>query len=483
MNNCSPVRVRIAPSPTGYLHVGTARTAIANFLFARHNQGQFLLRIEDTDASRSDPALVAPILESMKWLGIDWDEEIVYQSKRLEIYGERAQKILDSGYGYRCFCSPELLQEDRERAKAEKAPLQYNRRCLRLSIEQIEQKLAFGEPFTVRIKIPEGTTAFTDMVSGELKRANEEIEDFIIARSDGSATYNLAVVVDDHDMGITHVIRGNDHVTNTFKQLHIYRALGYEQPVFGHIPLILRPDKKKVSKRLGDKDVGQYQAEGILPEAMFNFLCLLGWSPKTDREVYTPKELVEIFTPENFNTSNAIFDEEKLEAINREHIMARTDHELAELVAPLLVEAGLTTKYWLETRWEYLRSVIQLLKERVRRIPDFVKLGSYFFAFEYQYDPAAEKKTFTAETAEILAEMARRFAELPDFTQEAAESALDGLAEEKGLKRARLIHPVRLAVSGVPGGPGLFEMLAVLTKPVVVERLKKAVEYIKGKQA
>ncbi len=473
------VRVRIAPSPTGYLHVGTARTAIFNYLFARHFGGKFLVRIEDTDTERSDASLIEPILEGMKWLGISWDEEIVYQSRRLECYALFARQILESGYGYRCFCTPEQLEEDRQKARAEKKPLQYNRRCLHLSDEEIQRKLEAGEKFTIRLKIPDGVSTFRDMIAGEISRQNSEIEDFIIARSDGSATYNLAVVVDDHEMGITHVIRGNDHITNTFKQLHIYHALGWRPPEFGHISLTLRPDKRKVSKRLGDKDINEYSREGILPEAMFNYLCLLGWSPKTDREIYTPNELIEIFDPKNFNQSNAIFDEEKLLAFNKAHIAKKSDHELAVEVAPLLVEAGLTTKYWLETRWEYLRAVIHLLKERVKRIPDFVTHGGYFFSFDYTYDPKAAQKQFTPENAELLEELANRFDKLPEFTLENTEQTLSELAEERGIKRAKLIHPTRLAVTGMPAGPGLFDVLVLLTKRVVVERMRKAVEYIR----
>jgi glutamyl-tRNA synthetase len=452
--------------------------AIANYLFARHYGGQFLIRIEDTDAARSDPSMVEPILSSLKWLGLDWDGEIIYQSQRLDFYRGKARQILESGAGYRCFCTPQQLEEDRERARKEKLPLQYNRRCLSMPAEKAESKVAAGDKYAIRIKIPEGDTTFADLVSGTLKRGNEEIEDFIIARSNGTATYNLAVVVDDHDMGITHVLRGNDHITNTFKQVHIYRALGYPLPVFGHVPLILRPDKRKVSKRLGDKDVGEYRKEGILPEAMFNFLCLLGWSPKTDREIYTAEELVRIFNPDNFNASNAVFDEEKLLAFNREHILRRSDHELATLVAPLLVDAGLTTKYWLETRWEYLRGVIGLLKERVRRLADFVSLGGYFFSFDYLYDADADRKTFTAEAAPALDELANRFEQLSEFTLENTEDTLRQMAEEKGVKRAALIHPTRLAVTGAPGGPGLYETLALLTKPIVIDRMRRAVTYI-----
>lgn len=474
-----PVRVRIAPSPTGYLHVGTARTAIFNYLFAKRAHGKFLVRVEDTDVERSDPSLIELILSALKWLGLSWDDEIVYQSKRIDLYKSFAARILDSGYGYRCFCTPERLEQERQKARAEKGQLRYDRHCLHLSDNEVRALLSAGQDFAIRLRIPDGETTFNDIVSGTLTRRNEDIEDFIIARSNGTATYNLAVVIDDHDMGITHVIRGNDHITNTFKQIHIYRALGFEAPQFGHVPLILRPDKRKVSKRLGDKDVNQYSAEGILPEAMFNYLCLLGWSPKTDREIYTVEELIEIFNPDNLNPSNAIFDEEKLLAFNRAHIAQRTDHELAEMIAPLLVEAGLSTKYWLETRWEYLRAVAGVLKERARRLSDFVLFGGYFFTFDYRYDPAAKKKQFTPERADLLGELANRFEALPEFTHESTERTLSALAEERGVKKAQLIHPTRLAVTGMPAGPGLYDILVILGKQVVVERMRKAVEYIR----
>ncbi len=478
-----PVRVRIAPSPSGYLHVGTARMAIANFLYARHTGGQFLIRIENTDKARSDDSLIEPIISALKWLGIESDEEIVYQSERIELYKGFAQKILDSGKGYRCFCSPELLTADREEAMANKGPLRYNRRCLKLTQEEIDKKIADEEQFAIRIQIPDGQTTFNDIVSSDLKRDNREIEDFIIARSDGTATYNLAVVVDDNDMRITHVLRGNDHITNTFKQIHIYEALGFSLPTFGHVPLLLRPDKKKVSKRLGDKDVAQYKEEGILPEAMFNFLSLLGWSPKTDREIYTVKELIEIFNPDNFNASNSIFNEEKLEAFNKEHIGLMSDHDLAAMVAPLLVDAGYTTKYWLETRWEYLRSVVSILKTRVRRISDFVELSKYFFEFDYVYDAQADEKNFTPEAVEILTQFAERLEKIDSYSKETIEKALSELAVEKELKKGKLIHPTRLAVSGIPNGPGLYDLLLVLGQDVVVERMKKAAEYIIKKQS
>ncbi len=480
--NDRPVRVRIAPSPTGYLHVGTARTAIHNYLFARHAGGKFLVRIEDTDVERNDASLVKPILDALSWLGIASDEPVIYQSHRTARYRECVDLMLKSGHAYRCFCTPTELEAERASATAEKRAPKYNRKCLSLSEKEISERLSRGERFALRLRVPEGETSYNDMVSGSITRQNDDIEDLVVARSDGSATYNFAVVVDDHDMEISHVIRGNDHISNTFKQILIYRALGWSVPEFGHIPLILRPDRQKVSKRLGDKDVAAYQHEGILPEAMFNYLCMLGWNPKTEREIYTVQELTELFNSDYFNPSNAIFDEEKLVSFNKAHIMMKPDHDLAVMVAPLLVESGCTTKYWLETRWEYLRQVIGLLKERVRRVSDFVTLGSYFFRFDGPYDAEAAKQHFTPESAELMAILAERFAGLSEFSHSSIEAALTAVAEEKGIKKGKLIHPTRLAVSGMPVGPGLYDMLAALSQPIVVERLKKAVDYIRTGQ-
>lgn len=477
----TPVRVRIAPSPTGYLHVGTARSALFNYLFARHYGGTFLVRIEDTDLERSRREYIEPILDALRWLGLEWDEDIVYQSQRLDHYRSYVDKILETGHAYRCFCTKEELDAERERAKAEKLPPRYSGKCRRLTQAEVQAKLDAGQPFTVRIKVPEGTTSYDDMVSGELTRHSDDIEDMIIARSDGSATYNFAVVIDDHEMGITHVIRGNDHITNTFKQIHVYRAFDWPVPKFGHVPLILRPDKKKVSKRLGDKDVGEYRHEGIVSDAMFNYLCLLGWNPKTEQEIYNRAALIERFTEANFNAANAVFDEEKLLAFNKAHIAMMPDHDLAVMIAPMLVEAGVTTKYWLETRWEYLRLVVSLLKERVRTLHDFVSLGGYFFSFDYTYEEQADAKQFTPEAAQLLQALADRFESLGEFSHDGLETALKGLAEERGLKPGKLIHPTRLAVSGMSIGPGLYDLLLALSKPIVLERMRKAVEYINRK--
>ncbi|RKX29523.1 MAG: glutamate--tRNA ligase [Candidatus Zixiibacteriota bacterium] len=472
------IRVRIAPSPTGYLHVGTARTAIFNWLFARANNGQFIVRIEDTDAERSRSDLIEPILDALKWLGMDWDEPPYFQSQRMDHYNPYVDKLLEAGHAYRCFCTPEELEQRRKEAMAAKQSPSYNKKCRHLSPQEIEDNLKKGMPFAVRLAIPEGETSYDDLVSGTVTKQNVEIEDFVILRKDGRAVYNMAVVVDDHEMGITHVIRGNDHISNTFKQIHIYRALGLEIPKFAHVPLILRPDKRKVSKRLGDKDVAEYGRDGILPEALFNFLCLLGWSPKDDREYLPRKELIRIFTLDNVNKSNPIFNEEKLLALNAEYIRKMTDHDLAVIVAPMLVEAGYTTKYWLETRWDYLRKIISLLKERCRRMSDFVKMSGYFFFSDFDYDPEAARKRLTPEGKEYLMKLLDKFEGIDKFTKADLESGLNDVAEKLDAGKGKLIHPTRVAVSGTSKGPGLYDILETIGKDETLKRMKRAIKYI-----
>lgn len=501
MANNTEIRVRIAPSPSGYLHVGTARTAIFNFLYARHFNGKFLIRIEDTDAERSDQSLVQPIIDALKWFNIESDEPIIYQSARKQVYADFAKKILESGRGYRCFCTPSELETERAKSIAEKKPHRYSRKCLGLSEKEIQDKIKSGLTFAIRLKIPEGETSYNDMVSGNITRQNVEIEDFIIARSDSTATYNLAVVVDDHEMRISHVIRGNDHITNTFKQIHIYRSFGWNIPEFGHVPLLLRPDKKKVSKRLGDKDVAEYASEGILPEAMFNYLSLLGWSPKTEKEIYTPDELIKMFDPSHFNSSNAVFDEEKLIAFNKQHIMMKNSRELLEFIKNLdetklqehFINADkinltgiLMTLHAIKEEesqggGERSARIVDSLKERVRTLLDFATLGAYFFTDDLSYDPAAAQKQFTAENAELLTELANRLENVKIFDKQSAEEALNALADEKGIKRGQLIHPTRLALSGMTVGPGLFDILDILGKEKSVARLRKAVEFINAR--
>ncbi len=478
-SSANQVKVRIAPSPTGYFHVGTARAAIFNWLYAKHTGGKFLLRVEDTDQERSQQQYIEVILSGLKWLGLNWDDEIVYQSQRLDHYKPFAEQLVAAGRAYRCFCTPDEL--DRKRAAAQKAKedYHYDRTCRELAEATISKNIESGMPFTVRLKVPtHGTAFFEDAVLGRIQKEYTDLDDFIILKSDGNPLYNFAVVVDDHDMGITHVIRGNDHVNNTFLQKEIYLALGWELPVFAHVPLILRMDKSKMSKRKGDKSVDQYQHEGYLPEAMFNFLALLGWSPKDDREKMTRQEIITAFSLEGINKNNAIFNPEKLTWLNSQYLMDTSNHELAEMVAPLLVEAGLTTKYYLETRWQWLMKVVGMLKERCKLLTDFVELSRYFFEEPEQYDEKGVKKAFNIDSAGYLAQLADRYQALEDFNEAKAEEELRALAEKLEVGAGKIIHPVRLATSGMTGGPSLFAMLEAIGKERVVKRLRAAIKYI-----
>ncbi len=475
----SDVRVRIAPSPSGFLHVGVARTAIFNWLFARSQGGKFILRIEDTDAARSSDEMVDSILKSFTWLGLDWDEEPIFQSTRLDIHQKYMNKLLDSGKAYRCFCTPEELNEKREEARNTKADYKYDRTCLNLNEDDIKQKLDNSQEYVLRLKIPEGETRFDDLIYGEMKRQNKDIEDFVICRRDGRPLYNFVVVVDDHEMGITHIFRGNDHQTNTFKQVLIYEALDLPVPKLGHLPLIFDHSKKKISKRDKAANASDYGNQGYLPEAVFNYLCLLGWSPKDDREIFTVEELVEIFDVNNANKSNAVFDEVKLKYVNGEHIRRKSNHELATMIAPLLVQADLSTKYGLETRWRYLMDVVEQLKERCQLITDFVEQADYFFQPPIKYDEKGVSKNFSPQTAKWLETLAERYNSLKEFTKPELEATLKNYAEELGVGGGKLIHPTRLAVTGTTKGPGLYDILEMVGKMEVVERMRKAANYIR----
>jgi len=476
------IRVRMAPSPSGYLHVGTARTTIYNWLFARHNQGKFILRIEDTDVSRSNQEMLEAIIDSLKWLGLDWDEGPYYQSQRFEIYQMYARKLLESKKAYFCFCTPQQLEEKRKNAKDAKLDWKYDRTCLKLSDMEKEEKIKKGVPKAIRLFVPEGDTTFSDLVYGELKKENSELDDLIILRSDGTPTYNFACVVDDVDMRISHVIRGNDHLANTFKQVLLYHALKLTPPKFAHIPLILGKDKAKISKRHGAVSVMEYKEQGFLKDAFVNFLTLLGWSPKDDREILSTQQMIELFSLEGVNPSNPIFDPEKLEWMNGEYIRASENEKLLDLVIPFLINENLITEETVKEKREWLLRFIPLFKERAKTLRDFAEKGKYFFKFDYRYDPKAEKKHFSKpEAAQRLNTFIQRLSQLESFDKDKIEDALRGLAEELDLNPATLIHPVRLATTGTSAGPPLFDLLEVLGKEEVLKRLKKAVEYIQEK--
>lgn len=452
-----------------------------NWLYARSKGGKFILRIEDTDVERSSEEMVAAIVDSLTWLGLDWDEGPYFQSKRLDLYMTYIDKLLASGNAYRCFCTAEELSARREASRKDKVDYKYARTCLQLSPEKVQERLDAGEPYVVRIKVPEGETGYDDMVYGRMVRQNQDIEDFVVCRGDGRPLYNFVAVVDDHEMGITDIIRGNDHQTNTFKQILIYNALGLVPPRFGHLPLIVDERKKKISKRDKAANASDYGKEGFLPEAVVNYLSMLGWSPKDDREIFTVPELIAVFDISGVNKSNAMFDPVKMLHFNGEHIRMKSNHELAVMVAPLMVQAGVYTKYGLETRWHYLMSVIGLLKDRAGVLGDFVQRGRYFFQAPAAHDPAGMKTHFTQENADRLDALAGLFDGLDSFTRADLEVALKGLAEKLDIKTGQLIHPTRLAVTGMTAGPGLYELLELLGKRESVQRIRAAARYIREK--
>lgn len=477
----SEIRVRIAPSPSGFLHVGTARTAIVNWLYAQHHGGKFILRIEDTDTDRSSPEMVEAIVNSLKWLGLNWDEGPYFQSQRMALYQEYVARFLKTNHAYRCFCTPSELAAKRQEAEKNKTTYLYDRTCLQLSDSGIQQKLDAGMPFAVRLRVSEGETRFDDLVYGEMVRQNRDIEDMVVCRSDGRPVYNFAVVVDDHEMGITDIIRGNDHQTNTFKQVLIYKALGLTPPRFAHLPLIFDNQRKKISKRDKAANASDYGTEGYLPEAVVNYLSLLGWSPKDDREVLTIAELITAFDIAGVNKSNAIFDSVKMRHINGEHIRRKDNHQLAVLIAPRLVTAGIFTKYGLETRWQYLMEVVGLLKERCSTLNDFVEQCSYFFLAPVGYEQKGIEKYFSTESAAHLDALGDTFGALSTYTKHELELSLNSTAARLDLSVGQLIHPTRLAVTGRTTGPGLYDLLELIGQKEVVERIHTASRYIQEK--
>lgn len=478
----SEIRARMAPSPSGFLHVGTARTTVYNWLFARHHGGKFILRIEDTDPSRSSRDMIDAILEAIRWLGLDWDEGPYYQSRRTELYQSYAQKLLESGKGYFCFCTREELEEKRKQAIASQGEWKYDRTCLSLSATEREDRIKKGQPKAIRLLIPEGETIFSDLVYGELKKENKELDDLIVLRSDGTATYNFACVVDDADMKISHVIRGNDHIANTFKQVLIYRALGLTPPRFAHIPLILGKDKAKISKRHGAVSVMDYKEQGFLRDALVNYLALLGWSPKDDREILSRDQMIELFMVEAVNPANPVFDLEKLEWMNGEYIRAMDDQKLTDQVIPFLVGENLITAEAAAGKKEWLSKYVSLFRERAKTLRDFAEKGKYFFEFDYRYEEKAAKKHFNSpEAADRLSAYAARLVELEVFEKTRMEQALRELADEIGVKPAALIHPVRLAVTGTSAGPPLFDLLELLGREEVKRRISKATDFIRSR--
>ena len=479
----SSIRVRFAPSPTGYLHVGGARTALFNWLYARQQGGTFVLRIEDTDVERSSWEMVEGILASLRWLGLDWDEgpEVggphapYFQSERLDRYRAVADALVAAGHAYKCYCDPDELKAAREAATARGEDGSYDRRCLRRTVEEIAALERDGRPAAIRFKVPPGRTTFADAVHGTIDFDHAHIEDFVLLRSDRHPTYQLTVVVDDVDMAITHVVRGDDHISNTPKQILIYGALGRATPTFAHVPLILGPDKKRLSKRHGATSVTDYRDRGFLPQAMVNFLALLGWSPGTDEEVLTLDDLVRQFSLARISGGNAVFNPEKLEWLNGQHLARLSPDVLTALLEPTLVERALWRDGLRASDRDWWHRVLELLKPRARMLDDLVAGATPFLANVVVYDPAAVAKHLSApDLAAHVAAVADAFERLPSFDRMSSEEALRGLAESRGVKAATLIHATRVAVTGQANSPGLFEVLELVGRDRVCERLRRA---------
>jgi glutamyl-tRNA synthetase len=476
----SAVRVRFAPSPTGYLHVGGARTALFNWLYVRQQRGTMILRVEDTDAERNKPELVQGIIDGLSWLGVDWDEGPFYQSQRLDLYREAAKKCLANGSAFRCYCAAEKYAGGDHAADgstgAEKV-----RRIARCSCRDGKTSTPDVKP-AIRFRVPAGKTVFADAVFGDREFDNEEIEDFVLLRSGkdgeewGMPTYQLSAVVDDVDMRITHVIRGADHLSNTPKQVLLYRALGAEPPVFAHLPLILGSDKSRLSKRHGATDVNMYRTEGFLPEAFRNFLALLGWAPGGDEEFLRTKELIDKFSLANVSRTNGVFDRPKLEWFNTQYLQKLPIEELLPQVESELKRSGLWKQEWASgAGHEWFSKTVDLLRPRVRFLPDFSSWSRALFSDEFPIEEAGKAKFWKdPKVPQLLAKLADSLAALPEWNHDACDHALRAIAEAEGVKAGLLINATRVAIVGQAVAPPLFETMVVLGQERVVRRLRAA---------
>lgn len=497
------VRVRFAPSPTGYLHLGGARTALFNWLFAKRKGGTFILRIEDTDKVRSTDEAVLAIIRGLEWLGMNWDEgpkitidrhKVVieevgkhkpyFQMKRLELYRKYAEKLVQSGKAYRCYCLPEELEEMRKKAIQKKRPPKYDGRCRNLTAEDEKIYKEKGRKPVVRFKTPqEGVTEFEDIVRGKVSFQNNLLDDFVMLKSSGSPIYNFAVVVDDHEMEISHVIRGDDHISNTPRQILLYEALGWEKPQFAHVPMILGSDGSRLSKRHGATSLEYYENEGYLPEAMVNYLALLGWATEDSQQIFTREELKEKFSLERCAKSAAIFDLQKLLWMNGEYIRKMKPDELTFKAFPFI--ASEKEKLVEGKKYEEIEDAVKMVltksisleQEKIKLLKDIPYLISYMLKEDLEnkdYEEETKEKVLKVSgVKQILSDCRDRLARLEDFSEEKIEKEVRSYAKESGKKTGEVFHPIRVAVSGRTRGPGLFVLLSFLGK----ERVLKRIEY------
>jgi len=474
MKFMNDIRVRFAPSPTGYLHVGGVRTALFNYLFARHNSGKFILRIEDTDKERSTEESIEQIIEGMKWVGFDWDEGPYRQTERQQIYLEHVERLLKDGKAYRCYCTSEELEERRKVALSKREKPKYDGRCRELKNPPPDK------PYAVRFKTPQdGKTIFNDLLRGDVVFDNSELDDLIILRSDKTPTYNFCVVIDDATMNITHVIRGDDHLANTPRQIQLYKGLGYPIPQFAHLSMILGSDKARLSKRHGATSILAYRDMGYLPEAMVNYLVRLGWS-HGDQEIFSINELIKYFSFENINKSAAVFNPEKLLWVNSHYIKTENPLRLAKDLRPHLLTEKLIADNSSVTD-EEIAKAIPLLQERSKTLIEMAKGMEFYFINDIKYDEKAKEKFFTSSTKPVLEKLIDMIEKIEDFSHTPIEGIFNKLVEEFNIKLGNIAQPVRLALTGKTVSPGIFEVILVLGKEKVIERLKASIHNIDRK--
>jgi len=476
------VRVRFAPSPTGQLHIGGARTALFNYLFAKKHNGKFVLRIEDTDLERSRKEWAEGIMRSLRWLGIEWDEgpDIggefgpYFQSQRKDIYMEYINKLLEEGKAYYCFCSQEEIEKEREIAKQNKVSYKYSKKCRNISLDEAKKRIKNGEKAVVRIKAPqEGVTVVHDIIRGDVEFSNDQLDDFIILKSDGNPTYNFVCVVDDYLMKISHVIRAEEHLSNTPKQLIIYAALGITPPQFAHVPMILAPDRSKLSKRHGATSVEEFFENGYLKEAIVNYLLLLGWSPGEDRTIISLDEAIEKFELEKVSKNAAIYDINKLTWINGHYLKEIHIEDLYERMKYFYSKKGIEIERFDK---EYVKSTLKLVREKVKTLVEVVDASTYFFDDSYEYDQKGVEKYLTPENLNIVKSLSDELKNLEPFSAPEIESLVRKKAESLNVKAANIIHTIRVCISGRTVTPGLFEMMEVLGKKEVVKRIERTCE-------
>ncbi|MFQ5929352.1 MAG: glutamate--tRNA ligase [Acidobacteriota bacterium] len=478
--------MRFAPSPTGYLHIGGARTALFNWLYARQTGGSFILRIEDTDVGRSSPEMVEGILKGLRWLGLNWDEGPYYQSQRLKLYQLVCQRLLETGNAYRCFCSPEVLERKKQQAPHEGRDWQYDRTCRDLSAAQIKERLKAGQAFALRFKVPEKRqVCFKDLVYGPIQVDAENIEDFVILRSDGTPTYHLCVVADDTEMKISHVVRGADHLPNTSKHVLLYQALREAAPSYVHLPLILGPDKKRLSKRHGATSILEYKKQGFIPAAVKNYLVRLGWSPAQDEEIFTEEDLIQLFDINRINKANAVFDPQKLEWMNGEYISLLTPEEIEPEVKSLLQRENLWDSAWDSEGRDRFLNIIGLLKSRVRKLTEFVDFGRPFFADEFEYEQTGVEKYLSLQDPAQASSLSRAiealsnaYQELGVFNLQTTENVLREVGAKHGIKSGIFIGAVRVALTGRAVAPGIFDVIVTLGKERTLQRLNRLLLFL-----